>query len=228
MPDPFGSVAEEYDSWYDSAEGTAVLAAESACLRLLVPRIEGTWLEVGAGTGRFSAALGVGTGLDPSPSMLAIAARRGIKTLVATGERLPFAERSLDGILMVATLCFVENAPLVLSECVHVLRSFGVLLIGHIPSDGPWGQVYLRKAREGHPLYSRARFTTVAELAQMATAAGLTLQEAASTLFWPPGGTPESPPRIEHGESAKAGFTGLLFTVAGSESLHSAIPTREA
>lgn len=209
MTDTFGPVAEDYDRWYDSAEGEAVLTAEIASLRMAAPSIEGRWIEIGVGTGRFAAALGVASGVDPSPSMLIIAARRGIKTVVGTGEHLPCESRSLDGLLMVATLCFAEDAARVLRECYRVLRPRGTLLVGHIPADGPWGQSYLKKAETGHPLYSRAQFTTVNELIRLASMAGFTLQAAASTLFWPPGSTSHHPPRVERGLTPGAGFAAL-------------------
>ena len=227
VTDAFGAVAEPYDRWYESVEGAAVFAAEVACLRVAAPQIKGDWLEIGVGTGRFAVGLGVSMGVDASLPMLTIAARRGVRAIAGNGENLPCPERSLDGILMVATLCFVEDAPRVLHECARVLRPGGALLIGHIPADGPWGQSYLQKAREGHPLYSHARFGTAEELRHSASTAGLTLKGAASTLFWPPGGTPERPPRIARGISAGAGFIGLRFTVSRTGTLRAAPPTHK-
>ena len=155
---PFDNIAEEYDHWYDTVEGAAIFAAEFACLRMVVPQMRGSWLEIGSGTGRFGCALGVAEGIDPSHSMLEIAAARGIQTKVGTAEKLPYPADCFDGALMVTVLCFVENMPGAFDECSRVIRPGGTLLIGHIPADGPWGQDYIGKAAAGHPVYSRAHF----------------------------------------------------------------------
>jgi len=208
---PFDNVAEEYDRWYDTVEGAAILAAELACLRMVIPQIRGSWLEIGVGTGRFASALGVAEGIDPSPSMLEIAAARGIQTRVGAAEELPYPAGSFDGALMVTVLCFVENVSGAFDECSRIIRPGGTLLIGHIPSDGPWGRDYIRKAAAGHPLYSHAHFTTVADVLTTAHAAGFQLVSAASGLFQSPGSQPELPPVVHSGITPGAGFVALAL-----------------
>ncbi len=210
----FDDIALNYDRWYDTPEGSAILAEELACLRTVVPEFVGDWLEVGVGTGRFAAALGVQQGLDPSPPMLALATGRGIRTQTGVAEALPYADCSFHGLLMVASLCFVADTERALAECARVLRPGGMLLIGHIPSDGPWGREYVLKAKEGHPVYSLARFTTVAETVGIVAAAGFYLDAAASALFWSPGSAPPASPRIEHGTVSGAGFVALGMRLA--------------
>lgn len=208
-PGPFEDVARDYDRWYDTPEGARVLAEELACLRLVIPEISGRWLEIGVGTGRFASTLGISHGVDPSPSMLSIAASRGIRTQVGVAEDLPCVDHALDGVLMVATLCFVTDVSRVLAECVRVLRPGGTLLIGHIPSDGEWGRQYIRKGSEGHPVYSQARFSTVDELVERATSERFTLVDAASALFWAPGSMDSDSRSIEHRVVPGAGFVAL-------------------
>jgi ubiquinone/menaquinone biosynthesis C-methylase UbiE len=211
VSDVFDSAATAYDRWYDTSEGSSVFADELWCLRSVVPVLAGDWVEVGVGTGRFAAALGIAEGLDSSPSMLALAQRRGIRIRVGSAENLPYAPRSLDGVLMVASLCFIRDVPRALSECARVLRTTGTLLVGDIPSDGPWGIAYRRKGESGHPLYSQAQFTTGDELVRLAGAASFTLRRAASTLFWGPGSTPPPTPHTRPGIVAGAGFLALAF-----------------
>ncbi len=208
---PFEAVARDYDRWYDTPEGARVLVEELACLQLVISSISGCWLEIGVGTGRFASNLGISQGLDPSPSMLAIASSRGIRTQVGVAEDLPCADGSLDGVLMVATLCFVADVSRVLAECVRVLRPGGTLLIGHIPADGCWGREYIRKAGEGHPVYSHARLSTTGEVVNAAAAAGFRLEDAASGLFWAPGSVPEESRRLQHGIVSGAGFVALMM-----------------
>ena len=210
MADAFSAIAQSYDRWYDEPEGASVFAAELECLRAVMPEVEGPWLEIGVGTARFAAALGIRHGLDPSTDMLRIAAGRGVYAMRGRGETLPFATNSFHGVLLVATLCFVEDAPQVLCEATRTLKPGGALLIGHIPADGPWGRAYARRAASGHPLYSRAHFTTAVELVRLATDAGYTLQRAAATLFHEPG-SPPAPVRVEPGIASGAGFLALAF-----------------
>ncbi len=212
----FDSTAEQYDRWYDSPEGAAIFREELDCLRLLWSGSSNRWLEVGVGTGRFAAALGVSEGLDPSSAMLAYATRRGLRAKVGTAEALPYPDRSFDGVMVVAALCFMKDPAQALVECARVLRPNGTLLAGIIPAEGPRGREYARKASEGHPVYSHARYLTIDKLLDLAAAADLELQESASALFWPPGRPLGEPLRIELGTSPEAGFVALRFTVKKS------------
>ena len=86
MANPFDhgkNEAQTYDAWYDTARGRDLLAAEVNVLRALLEGAPRPWVDVGAGTGRFGAALGVDVGLDPAASMLTLA--RGRIPAVARG-----------------------------------------------------------------------------------------------------------------------------------------------
>jgi len=207
----FDSIAEEYDQWFDSPEGRAIFDIELKCLRSVCPRFEGRWIEIGVGTGRFASALGIQEGIDPSAPMLEIAKRRGIHVTLGTAEQIPFPENTFDGILMALTLCFVNDAETALSECRRVLRPSGKLLLGIIPSDSPWGREYIRKAGEGHPIYSRAHFRTADETPELVITCGFDLTRAASTLFWRPDQKPPKKSPVKRGFVCDAGFLGLLF-----------------
>jgi len=183
----FDSLADRYDAWFDAAEGSAIFAAEVQCLRRLLPQDLSGWVEVGVGTGRFAAALGVPEGIDPSAPMLERAEERGIRTRKATAERLSYPSASLDGILLVVTLCFLENPKRAMREFARVLKCDGQLLVGIVPADSPWGQFYRKKGQEGHPFYSVARFYTCQETKQLAASAGFEFVRAASALPKPPG-----------------------------------------
>ena len=212
----FDPIAESYDRWYDTPEGQAIFNAELACFRLLCGDRRGRWLEVGVGTGRFASSLNIAEGIDPSPLMLEIAARRGIKTYAGYAEDQPFPDRYFDGVLLALALCFVADSQQALEECRRVLRPEGRLLLGVIPANSPWGRTYKRKGSEGHPVYARARLRTASETIVLVESAGFNFQDAASTLFWEPGGSPETEPRVETGIVPEAGFLGLLFTKTGS------------
>lgn len=207
---PFDALAAEYDAWFESERGRAVFAQEVECLRRLMSPTIGRWLEVGVGTGRFAAALGVAEGIDPSDSMRALAEGRGVKTVNGVGEHLPYARGSFDGLLMTTTLCFLDEPETTLQECHRVLKDSGRLVAGLIPAGSSWGRHYVRKAAEGHPIYSAATFHAPAEVIGLASVAGFSLQAACSCLLTPP----ESVCGVERpheGIVPEAGFVALAF-----------------
>jgi ubiquinone/menaquinone biosynthesis C-methylase UbiE len=208
---PFDEMAEQYDAWFDSEEGRNIFAVEVNCVRSLMPTATGRWLELGVGTGRFAEALRIAEGIEPSASMRALAKRRGIRTLDAVGEHLPFADQCFDGVLIATTLCFLVDPAASVRECYRVLRDEGQLLVGMIPADSPWGRSYRRRAMTGHPVYSAATFHTCDKVVGLGKSAGFELAAASSCLFSPPGSTvAEGPP--QKGILEGAGFTVLSFT----------------
>ncbi len=215
MIEPFDAIADAYDQWYDAPEGRAIFQAEVACLRLASSGFRGRWLEIGVGTGRFASALGVPEGVDPSGRMLAKAARRGIRVYRAAAEHLPFSDGLFDGALVALTFCFVQDAAAALRECARVLASEGVLLVGTIPADGPWGRADRRKAQQGHPLYSLARFRTVPQFVALARCAGFERGASASTMLWEPDSGRIGAWRVEPGICHDAAFSAILFAKAG-------------
>jgi len=163
------------------------------------------WAEIGAGSGRFAAALGVDVGLDPAAAPLALARSRGIRAVRGAGERLPFRPGVFGAVLIVVTVCFADDPAALLAEARRVTRSDGAVVLGEVFADSPWGRFYRRKAARGHPFYSAARFLTRDETLALLAPGGLRLQAARSTLYQPPTGTPvPEPPR--DGESTAAGF----------------------
>jgi ubiquinone/menaquinone biosynthesis C-methylase UbiE len=211
----FDVLADRYDDWYESDEGSAIFREELACLRTACPRYLGRWLEVGVGTGRFASELGIAEGIDPSPKMLEYAARRSVRTYTGSAEHLPFPDGSFDGVLMALALCFVQDAKQALRESARVLHPSGTLLVGIVPMQSPWGRLYAQKAVEGHPVYSLATFRTVSETLSLAEETGFVLRESASTLCWNPGDTPTSEPRVERRASENAGCAALRFENGG-------------
>ena len=214
----FDTLADRYDAWFDSPEGSAIFQAEVECLRRLLPRDLSAWMEVGVGTGRFAAALRIPEGIDPSVPMVRKAVGRGIKTQKAKAERLPYPSASLNGILLVVTLCFLEDPEKAMREFARVLKGGGQLLVGFVPADSPWGKLYRRKGEKGHPFYSVARFYTCHETKQLAASAGFEFARATSTLPMGPGEDLRSIPLMD-GIIEGCGFVAMLFRL-GQEPRH--------
>ena len=203
----FDRLAGRYDRWFEEAPGRDIFRVEVECLRALVAG--GRWLEVGVGTGRFARALGVREGVDPSMEMLRYARRRGLRVSRARAEALPYPAGSFDGVLLVVTICFLDEPARAVAECRRVLREGGRMVVGLVPRESAWGGEYRRKARAGHAFYSAARFYTAAEVVEMAAGAGFGLEGARGCLFGPPGG--EVGREVRAGLAEEAGFLALSF-----------------
>jgi len=105
----FDEYVEQYEAWYNSPKGKALLATEVACLRPMLARFPRPYLEIGVGSGRFAQALGIEYGLDRSGGSLAITRGRGVQVAAGTGEALPFRDARFGGVLITFTLCFIHD-----------------------------------------------------------------------------------------------------------------------
>ncbi|MFW5937787.1 MAG: class I SAM-dependent methyltransferase, partial [Halanaeroarchaeum sp.] len=126
---PFDEHADEYEAWFAAHE--TAYDAELAALDRFVPAV-GDGLEIGVGSGRFAAPLGIEVGVDPSIPMLEHARERGVDVFRGVAEWLPFREGTFDTALLVTTICFVDDVPRTLAEAARVLRPDGSLVIGYI------------------------------------------------------------------------------------------------
>jgi len=206
----FDELAGHYDAWFDAPRGAALFAAEVKCLQRLMPEDRSGWVEVGVGSGRFAQALGVSEGVDPCLPLLEMAGARGIRTLRGVAEELPYEDARLDGILLVVTLCFLDEPERAMREFARVLRPEGRLLVGFVPADSGWGRQYQHKGETGHPFYSPARFYTCSEALDMAATAGFRLLTAAGTLPMGPEEDLEDVPVLD-GMTEGCGFVAMLF-----------------
>jgi SAM-dependent methyltransferase len=158
--DIFERHAQEYDRWFD--ENRCVYQSELMALRALIPA-EGLSLEVGVGTGRFAAPLGIRMGVEPAAAMAEMARRRGIDVLEGRAEALPFHDGSFDFVLMMTTICFLDDPLQALEEARRVLRPAGRLIIGMIDRYSPLGLIYEEKKRTGK-FYRYADFRSADEV----------------------------------------------------------------
>jgi ubiquinone/menaquinone biosynthesis C-methylase UbiE len=175
---------------------------EVKLVKLMVSRAPRPILEVGVGTGYFAGKVGAEAGLDPSMKMLEIARMRGVGLLVrGVGESMPFRNEVIGTVLIVVTLCFVDDPARVLEESFRVLRMGGVLVSCIVPRDSPWGEHYTRLGFEGHPFYSKARFLTLGEHEELIRASGFEIVESMGTLSY----SPFEEPRLEEPSSEVRG-----------------------
>ncbi|MFO7593070.1 MAG: class I SAM-dependent methyltransferase [Pseudomonadota bacterium] len=176
---PFEQHHQRYDEWFVRHE--AAYHSELLAVRALLPW-RGAGLSIGVGTGRFAAPLGVQFGIDPAGEVLGYAARRGISVARGIAESLPFADQSFHRILVVTTICFVDDANAMLKEAYRVLRPGGVLVIGFIDRTSALGQHYLAHQAE-NAFYRDATFFSAVEVERLLQETGFTEPLWVQTLF---------------------------------------------
>ncbi len=201
-------LADRYDAWYDTAAGRVLFDLELAALGPLLTGTACPRLEVGVGSGRFAAALGVEVGIDPAEAPLRLASSRGVLVVRGSGRALPFPDGCFGAVVLVVTLCFADDPAGVLAEAARVLRPGGRLDLGLVPSDSAWGRSYAEKGRAGHPFYRHARLLSIDVHRRMLVAAGFKIVESRSTLMQAPSDTPVAE-SVRRGVASGAGFVAL-------------------
>ena len=176
---PFEKYAEKYDEWF--IENRWVYEAELRAVKAMLPA-GGHGVEIGVGTGRFAESLGIKTGVEPSKRMKKIAQRRGIKVLDGVAEKLPFDDGQFDFVLMVTTVCFVDDINMALLEAHRVLCPGGVLVVGFVDRNSMVGQIYLDRKNES-VFYKDATFFSVNELVEIMELTGFIDLTFNQTIF---------------------------------------------
>jgi len=176
---PFVSHHKRYDLWFE--RHSAAWQSELLAVRALLPW-QGLGLSIGVGSGRFAAPLGIPIGIDPATEMLAYAEKRGVTTVQAIAEALPFANNRFDYALSVTTVCFVDNADTMLREAKRVLKPEGALILGFIDRETKLGQQYLSHQAE-NIFYRDATFYSAAEIENLLNKNGFTEFCWLQTLF---------------------------------------------
>jgi len=176
--DPFDVHHQRYEAWFEKHE--AAYISELLALRPFVPW-KGWGIEIGVGSGRFAAPLGVQVGLDPSTAMLVYAAARGIEVVEGTAENLPFETGTFDHALVVTTICFVDSPAQMLAEAHRVLRPGGRLVIGFIDRESALGQDYLAHQAES-VFYREATFYSADEVERLLLETGFSISGWGQTL----------------------------------------------
>ena len=196
---PFEKYAEKYETWFE--KNRRVYEAELRAVKAMIPAT-GRGLEIGVGTGRFAEPLGIKTGVDPSKRMRDFAQKRGIRTFDGIAEKLPFEDSMFDFVLMVTTVCFVDDVGKALMEAHRVLCDGGVLIIGFVDRNSKMGQIYLKRQKQ-NVFYKEAIFFSVEELVAHMNQAGFRNLTFNQTIF----GTLAETPKDEavksgHGEGS--------------------------
>jgi SAM-dependent methyltransferase len=123
--------AATYDGWYQTPRGGWIGDVEYRLLhRMLAPAPGATLLDVGCGTGYFTrrfardAGLRV-TGLDPNREWLDYARAHGGPSeayIAGDARELPFPDASIDFVVSITALCFIQHEQQALREILRVAR----------------------------------------------------------------------------------------------------------
>jgi SAM-dependent methyltransferase len=209
---PFEQNVERYEAWFDHYP--LAYASELRAIRELLPEA-GEGFEVGVGTGRFAAPLGVRLGLEPSRAMGELAIERGVQVRFGVAEDLPCEDSRFDYLLLVVTVCFLDDVYLSLREAYRVLQPGGFILVGFIDRATPLGIDY-EKLREDNVFYREATFFSTEEVLFYLSQAGFGEFVFRQTLFHHPADMKEiEPARPGYGEGSFVVVRGMKLTEIG-------------
>jgi SAM-dependent methyltransferase len=176
---PFEKYPDKYDGWFE--KNRWVYEAELRAVKAMIPT-GSHGLEIGVGTGRFAGPLGIKNGVEPSKLMREIAQKKGIRVLEGVAERLPFDDSRFDFVLMVTTVCFIDDIGKALLEVYRVLSEAGILIIGFVDRNSKIGKSYIERRKE-NVFYKEATFFSVDELVECMNQAGFTDLRFNQTIF---------------------------------------------
>ncbi|MFP4243304.1 MAG: class I SAM-dependent methyltransferase [Chitinispirillaceae bacterium] len=175
---PYDAFAQDYDRWFDEHPG--IYHSEIEALSRLIP--SGRGVDIGAGSGRFSAPFNLTCSLDPSLNSLRIAQRRTRFRVAGVAEQLPFKNSTFDYALMVTVDCFLQNIEKAFFEVGRVLRDEGSFVVGFIDRDSAVGKAYTaRKAKSR--FFRDARLHSVDQICCFLNGAGFSCVRMFQTVY---------------------------------------------
>jgi SAM-dependent methyltransferase len=157
----FEKYSDRYDEWFE--RNYNIYDVELEAIRQVIPPPPGIGLEVGVGSGKFAVPLGITIGVEPSKKMAIKAERQGIKVYPDVAENLPFKNSEFDFLLMVTTICFVDDILQSFREAFRVLKPNGYIIIGFIDRESELGKKY-NEPQNRSVFYKDATFFTPQEV----------------------------------------------------------------
>ncbi len=162
----FDNLVSDYESWFE--KHPKIYEEEIKTIKKLLPKGKG--IEIGVGTGRFAAPLGIKSGIEPSKKMAEIAKKRGVKVVNITAEEMDF-EEEFDFVLIVTTICFVKDPLKTLQNTYKALKKDGYILVAFVDLSSPLGRIY-EKNKQKSKFYKEATFFTKDEIINLLGKAG--------------------------------------------------------
>jgi ubiquinone/menaquinone biosynthesis C-methylase UbiE len=159
----FEKYSKEYDDWFTRNKN--IFLSELNAIKSFIPdgKKGKKGVEIGVGSGRFALPLKIKIGVEPSRKMADISRSRGIQVCEAVAEQLPFGNEIFDFVLMVTTICFVDNPVKSFKEAYRVLKPAGFIVVGFIDKNSELGRQYQLKKKTSK-FYREATFYSVGEV----------------------------------------------------------------
>ncbi len=176
---PFDEHYEEYEEWF--RKNHYAYLSELRALKHMTPPQERA-VEIGIGTGRFAAPLGIKLGVEPSAPMRCLARKKGLRVLDGIAERLPFRNDTFEYALMVTTICFVDDLKTSFLETHRILKEGGLLVVGFVDRSSFLGRQYEDRKSE-NVFYRDAVFYSARDVVSVLIDSGFCLQSVIQTLF---------------------------------------------
>lgn len=173
----FDNLVSDYEEWFE--KHPEIYEEEIKTIKVLLPN--GRGMEVGVGTGRFAAPLGINFGIEPSKKMAEVAREKNIEVAEISAEEMNFKEE-FDFILMVTTICFVKNPLKTIENCYKALKNGGYLLMAFVDLDSSLGKFY-EKNKEKSKFYKYATFFTKNDIINLMKKAGFIDFECRENLY---------------------------------------------
>ncbi|WP_054865181.1 class I SAM-dependent methyltransferase [Methanosarcina barkeri] len=209
----FDRHSEKYDAWYEKYK--PAYESELLALRSVLPENPEKLkaLEIGAGTGRFASALGIGLGLEPARAMAMLAKQRRLEVLLGVAEFLPFKREKLDLVLIVTALSFFKNPNQALKEALRVLKPGGQIIVGILDRDSLRDAALSRRKKESK-FSAEAHFLSATEVLTYLLEIGFENLEICQTLF-------KKPEKIESVELPEKGHgKGRFAVISARKTFH--------
>ena len=128
-------------------------------------------------------------GVEPSGKMASRARAQGIEVHSGVAEELPFPDDRFDFVLMVTTICFVDDVPRSFGEALRVLRTGGFIIVGFVDKESELGTKYSEN-REGSRFYRDAIFFSTPEVLTYLRESGFAITKILQALI--PGESPKA------------------------------------
>jgi SAM-dependent methyltransferase len=176
---PFEEYTSQYEAWFE--QYNFVYQSELLTVGQMLSA-GGKGIEIGIGSGRFAAPFGVRYGVEPSPKMIELAIQKGLYVVQGVAEFLPVRNQQFDFVLMVTTICFLDDVRKALLEAHRILKPDGFIVIGFVDKESPIGRLY-QKNRLQSVFYREATFYSVAEVTEHLLQTGFDDFEFKQTIF---------------------------------------------
>ena len=176
---PFDENLNKYELWFKNYK--AVYESELEAIKIIT-KIPDNAIEIGVGSGLFSFPLGIKKGIEPSAVMAKKAIQRGVEVISGTAESIPCKSLSIDYVLMVTTICFVDDVQKSLNEVYRILKPGGSFVLGFVDKASPLGEVYL-EFKDKNIFYKDAVFFDTKELLASLKYSGFVIEKIYQTVF---------------------------------------------